>query len=147
MLQKRDFIALYLVFSAKNLVVVFFFFLFCFFIVFSTFDIKMQLFCFKTIFENVKKKSLRSGVGGGVRQGRSDYSKHNFYFSPNISSFYIRNFKPLASFCGCEGRFESYLVENTEDRFSCDEAKLCKYVRFPCFQRITFPDSIVSVSL
>ena len=31
--------------------------------------------------------------------------------------------KPLASFCGCEGRFESYLVENTEDRFSRDLAQ------------------------
>ena len=60
MLQKRDFIAPYLVFSAKNL----FFFFFFFFIVFSTFDIKMHLFCFKTIFENVKKKFT---VGGGGR--------------------------------------------------------------------------------
>ena len=38
-----------------------------------------------------------------------------------VSSFYIRNFKPLATFCGCAGRFESYLVENPEDRFSRDE--------------------------
>ena len=42
----------------------------------------------------------------------------------NISSFCIRNFKPLASFCGCPGRFESYLVENPKDRFSCDEAHI-----------------------
>ena len=41
-----------------------------------------------------------------------------------ISSFYIRNFKPLASFCGCAGWFESYLVENPEDRFSHDEAHM-----------------------
>ena len=34
----------------------------------------------------------------------------------------IRNFKPLASFCGCTGQFESYLVETPEDRFSRDEA-------------------------
>ena len=40
----------------------------------------------------------------------------------NISSFYIWNFKPLASFCGCAGWFESYLVENPEDRFSRDMA-------------------------
>ena len=40
----------------------------------------------------------------------------------NISSFYIRNSKPLASFCGCAGRFETYLVENPEDRFSRDVA-------------------------
>ena len=39
-----------------------------------------------------------------------------------ISSFCIWYFKPLASFCGCTGQFESYLVENAEDRFSRDEA-------------------------
>ena len=42
----------------------------------------------------------------------------------NISSFYIRNCKLQTSFCGCAGRFESYLVENLEDRFSHDEAQL-----------------------
>ena len=42
----------------------------------------------------------------------------------NVSSLYIRNFKPLASFCGYAGRFESYLVENAEDRFSRDEADM-----------------------
>ena len=30
----------------------------------------------------------------------------------NTSSFYIQNFKTLPSFCGCAGRFESYLVES-----------------------------------
>ena len=42
----------------------------------------------------------------------------------NTSSFYIRNFKTLASFCGCAGRFVSYLVANPEGRFSCDAAHL-----------------------
>ena len=42
----------------------------------------------------------------------------------NISSFYIQNFKPLASFCGCAGRFESYLVANPENRFSRDKAHI-----------------------
>ena len=37
-------------------------------------------------------------------------------------SFYIRNFKPLLSFCGCAGRFESTLVANPDDRFSRDMA-------------------------
>ena len=41
-----------------------------------------------------------------------------------IPGFYIRNFKPVPSFCGCAGRFESYLVENPEDRFSRDEAQI-----------------------
>ena len=44
----------------------------------------------------------------------------------NAPSFYIQNFKPLPSFCGCAGRFESYLVANTEDRFSCDMAHFKK---------------------
>ena len=34
----------------------------------------------------------------------------------------ICNFKPLPSFCGCTGRFVSYLVTNPKDRFSRDEA-------------------------
>ena len=38
-----------------------------------------------------------------------------------ISSLYIRNFKPVPSFFGCAGRFESYLIGNLEDRFSRDE--------------------------
>ena len=38
--------------------------------------------------------------------------------------FYIRNFKPLASFLSWAGRFESYLVENPKDRFSCDGAHI-----------------------
>ena len=42
----------------------------------------------------------------------------------NSSSFYIQNSKPLASFCGCAGRFESNMVANPKDRFSRDEARL-----------------------
>ena len=36
----------------------------------------------------------------------------------------IRNFKPLATFCGCTARFVSDLVGNAEDRFSHDEAQI-----------------------
>ena len=36
----------------------------------------------------------------------------------------IRNFKPLAIFCGCKARFVSYLVGNSEARFSHNEAKI-----------------------
>ena len=50
----------------------------------------------------------------------------------NISSFYIRNFKTLASFCGCVGRFESNLVANPEDRFSRDEARMPEYACNEC---------------
>ena len=42
--------------------------------------------------------------------------------NPSTSS--IRNFKPLAIFCGCAARFVSDLVGNPEDRFSRDEAHL-----------------------
>ena len=39
----------------------------------------------------------------------------------NPSTFYTRNFKPLAIFCSCTVRFVSDLVENPEDRFSHNE--------------------------
>ena len=41
-----------------------------------------------------------------------------------LDSFYIQNFKPLASLCSWAGWFESYRIENPEDRFSCDVAHL-----------------------
>ena len=44
--------------------------------------------------------------------------------SHDTSSFYTRNFKPLLSFCGCAGWFESTLVADPEDRFSRDEAQM-----------------------
>ena len=47
----------------------------------------------------------------------------------NISSFYIQNFKPLASFCSSAGWFVSYLVANPEDRFSRDKAHTCMYIQ------------------
>ena len=42
----------------------------------------------------------------------------------NISSFYIRNFKPLASLWSWACRFEFYPIANPEDRFSCDMATI-----------------------
>ena len=42
----------------------------------------------------------------------------------NIFSFYIGKCMPLASCCSWGDRFESYLVENPEDRFFRDEAQL-----------------------
>ena len=56
-------------------------------------------------------------------------------------SFYIRSFKPLSSFRGCAGRFESTLVSNLEDRFSRDEALILPNIAFnrffqrPCDER------------
>ena len=39
-----------------------------------------------------------------------------------------KNFKTLASRCGCAGRFESTLVANPKDRFSCDEAHIASFM-------------------
>ena len=36
----------------------------------------------------------------------------------------MKNFKPLAIFCGCAAQFVSGMVENPEDRLYCDEAHL-----------------------
>ena len=41
-----------------------------------------------------------------------------------ISSFYIRNLKPLSSFCSWAGRFESDSFTNSKDRFSRDVAQI-----------------------
>ena len=40
------------------------------------------------------------------------------------SQVHIHNFKILASLCSLTGWFEHYLVGNSKDRFSCDEAHL-----------------------
>ena len=48
----------------------------------------------------------------------------------DISSIYIGNFMTLASFFSWADRFESYLVENSEDRFSRDEAHMGKILLF-----------------
>ena len=54
--------------------------------------------------------------------GETFYGRHTAQHQP--ISFFIRNFKPLPSFCDCAGRFESTLVANPEDKFSRDEAQL-----------------------
>ena len=51
-------------------------------------------------------------------------SQSTIFQSCRDGSFYIQNFKLLASFCGCAGWFEPYVVENPKDRFSCDEAQV-----------------------
>ena len=48
----------------------------------------------------------------------------------DIASIYIGNFITLASFFSWADRFESYLVENPEDRFSRDEAHMGKILLF-----------------
>ena len=42
----------------------------------------------------------------------------------NISSLHTCNFMTLAGFFSSSGGFESYLVENPENRFSRDEAQI-----------------------
>ena len=44
-----------------------------------------------------------------------------------------KNCKLLASFYGCADRFESYVVENPEDRFSRDAAHLTHCLLGPGF--------------
>ena len=41
-----------------------------------------------------------------------------------LDSSNTRNFKALASFCGCAGRFVSPLVANPEDRVSRDKTHM-----------------------
>ena len=43
----------------------------------------------------------------------------------------MRNFKSLASFCDCAGRFESYLVGDPEGRFSRDVAQIRRCISSP----------------
>ena len=59
----------------------------------------------------------------------------------NIYTCYIQSLKILACFCGCAGRFVSYLVANPEDRFSRDEAHIiCKnsnYILMLVYTQVT----------
>ena len=50
------------------------------------------------------------------------------YIDNNPSTSYIRNFKPLAIFCGSTARFVSDLVDNPEGRFSHNEAQINNHV-------------------
>ena len=73
----------------------------------------------KTVSDICKQQRRRSACASVQSDQRLCYSLLRYY---NISSFYIQNFKPLASLCSWADRFESYLVKNPEDRFSRDEA-------------------------
>ena len=80
----------------------------------------------KPVFAICEQKMCRSGCASAQSDQNLCCSLPRQY---TISSFYIRNFKPLARFCGRAGRLESYLVENPEDRFSRDEAHNSTYLR------------------
>ena len=62
--------------------------------------------------------AMRTPVYAICEQQRSDQGLRYY----NSFSFFIQNFKPVPSFFGCPGWFESTLVTNPEDRFSRDEA-------------------------
>ena len=67
-------------------------------------------------------------------------------------SFYIPNFKHLPSFCGCPGRFVSYLVANPKDRFSHDLAYIYlqnsfQWVHSASAYHSTFPPHTLSYVL
>ena len=74
----------------------------------------------KTAFCICENKGAYQLHGHGAADQSLYFSLHRQY---NISSFYIRNFKPLAIFCGCTAWFVSDPVENLKERFSCDAAK------------------------
>ena len=80
----------------------------------------------KPVFAICEQQRRRSACASAQSDQRLCFSLPSWYKS---SSFYIQNFKPLPSFCGCESQFESTLVGNLEDRFSCDEA-LMFYIKY-----------------
>ena len=64
----------------------------------------------------------KNGTFTDIQKCILDFDKKSGYFL--FCLVYIRNFKPLASFCGCAGRVVSSLVANPEDRFFRDEAEM-----------------------
>ena len=81
----------------------------------------------KSVFALCEQQRRRSACASTQSDQRLYYSLPRHY---NTSSFYVRNSKPLLSFCSWAGRFVSYLVENSEDRFSHDGAHIQPYIFF-----------------
>ena len=54
---------------------------------------------------------------------------------PTYKTSYIRNFKPLAIFCGYTAWFVSDLVGNPDDRFSHNEAQVLVYDGFYALEK------------
>ena len=75
----------------------------------------------KPVFAICEQQRRRSACASAQSDQHLCYSLPRLY---NTSSFYIRNFKPLPSFCICAGRFESALVANLKTVFSRNEAEL-----------------------
>ena len=83
----------------------------------------MEGYIFKKFFTIKKKMGWNSCFHARDDLPRAHCDETDFR-QYNTSSFSIRNFKSLPSFCGCAGRFESTLVLNPEDRFSRDGADI-----------------------
>ena len=67
----------------------------------------------------VRKPDFCLGENKGADQLRGNReADQRLCFRYNFSASYIQNFKLLALFCDCTGRFVSDLVGNPEDRFS-----------------------------
>ena len=75
----------------------------------------------KLVFAVCEQRRRRSACASRQSDERLCYSMPRYY---NTSFFYIRNFKTLSNLCGCADWFESYLVENPEDKFSRDKAHI-----------------------
>ena len=73
----------------------------------------------KTLYAICKHQRCRSACASAQSDQRIFCSLPRWY---NTSSCYIRNFKTLAGLSLRAGRFVSYLVGNSEDRFSRDVA-------------------------
>ena len=82
---------------------------------------KMSHVMRKPVYAICEQQRRRSACASAQSDQGLSYSLPRQY---NASSFYIQNFKPLASFYGCTGRFEPYLVANPENRFSLDIAQI-----------------------
>ena len=83
----------------------------------------------KPVYAICEQQRRRSACASAQSDQRLCYSLPRWY---NTFSFYIQNFKPLASLCSWAGRFESYLVANPEDRFSHDVARMTSWPLLRC---------------
>ena len=89
----------------------------------------------KSVFALFEQQRRRSACASAQSDQHLCCSLHRLY---NTSSFYIRNFKPLPSYCGCAGRFESYLVRNRKQVFSWRDSYLSQRNVFLKHYRIAF---------
>ena len=85
----------------------------------------------KPVYVICEQQKRRSACASVQSDQRLCFSLPRSY---NSSRFYIRNFKSLASFCSCAGRYESTLFANPKDRFSRDKAHFEEYILSAWFE-------------